>query len=173
MEGLTPEQQARQEIDKLLKAAGWAVQDYKAMNLAAGRGVAVREFPTPTGPMDYMLYVDRRGIGSVEAKKVGETLLGVEPQADRYSEGFTARVKKDGIPFWKLPLPFHYAGPAADVGLAVRDEASLGEDSLGSHFSCVVRAHSLRTPCSDAASRHSSRTPAVATPRPATRSATR
>lgn len=42
MEGLTPEQRARQEIDKLLKAAGWAVQDYKAMNLAAARGVAVR-----------------------------------------------------------------------------------------------------------------------------------
>jgi type I restriction enzyme, R subunit len=108
VEGLTPEQGARQEIDKLLKAAGWAVQDYKAMNLAAARGVAVREFPTPTGPMDYMLYVDRRGIGSVEAKKVGETLLGVEPQADRYSKGFTARAKKDGIPFWKLPLSFHY-----------------------------------------------------------------
>jgi type I site-specific restriction endonuclease len=49
--------------------------------------------------MDYMLYVDRRGIGSVEAKKVGETLLGVEPQADRYSERFTARAKKDGLRF--------------------------------------------------------------------------
>ena len=41
-------------------------------------------------------YVDRRGIGSIEAKKVGETLLGVEPQADRYSDGFSQRAKKTG-----------------------------------------------------------------------------
>ena len=42
---LTPEAKARVEIDAALVAAGWAVQDRRAVNLHAARGVAVREFP--------------------------------------------------------------------------------------------------------------------------------
>lgn len=44
-ESMTPEEKARQNIDRLLKAAGWKVQDYKELNLGAGLGVAVREVP--------------------------------------------------------------------------------------------------------------------------------
>ncbi len=54
--GLTLEQKARVEIDRELDAAGWVVQDFREMDLSAGRGVAVREFPTATGPTDYLLY---------------------------------------------------------------------------------------------------------------------
>lgn len=72
----TPEALARQHIDALLAAAGWQVQDRAAMNLAAGLGVAVREFPLATGPADYLLFVDRRAIGVVEAKPEGKTLAG-------------------------------------------------------------------------------------------------
>ena len=43
---MTPELLARQHIDAQLIRSGWAVQDYKRMNLAAAQGVAVREFPT-------------------------------------------------------------------------------------------------------------------------------
>ena len=39
-----PETEARREIDRLLRAAGWAVQDYRAANVRAARGVALREF---------------------------------------------------------------------------------------------------------------------------------
>jgi type I restriction enzyme R subunit len=49
---LTPEQKARVSIDAKLRAAGWVVQDFKEIDLSAGRGVAVREFPTATGPAD-------------------------------------------------------------------------------------------------------------------------
>src|SRR4051794_4669771 len=63
LDGLTPEQKARVEIDRKLKAASWVVQDFKQMDLSAGRGVAVREFPTATGPADYLLYGDRKALG--------------------------------------------------------------------------------------------------------------
>ena len=62
--GLTPEQKARVEIDKKLSAAGWAIQDFEAMDLtAAERGIAVREFPTAGGPADYLLYGDGKALG--------------------------------------------------------------------------------------------------------------
>jgi type I restriction enzyme R subunit len=56
---MTPEAQARQLIDQKLEAAGWVVQDQKDLNLGAGQGIAVREYPTGTGPADYLLLVDR------------------------------------------------------------------------------------------------------------------
>jgi hypothetical protein len=63
--GLAPEQQARVEIDRKLEAAGWVVQDFREMELSGGRGVAIREFPTATGPADYLLYGDRKALGSI------------------------------------------------------------------------------------------------------------
>src|SRR5436305_1903056 len=68
---MTPEQQARQRIDRLLAQSGWVVQDYKDLDLAAGLGVAVREFPLETGSADYLLYADARAVGVVEAKPEG------------------------------------------------------------------------------------------------------
>ena len=58
----TPEQQARQKIDRLLEASGWKVQDHAAMNITAGSGVAVREFPLKSGFADYMLYADGKAL---------------------------------------------------------------------------------------------------------------
>ncbi len=67
----SPEAKARERIDRALAAAGWIVQDYRSLNLAAGRGIAVREFPLATGSADYLLYADARVIGIVEAKPEG------------------------------------------------------------------------------------------------------
>ncbi len=57
----TPEQKARLKIDELLTAAGWEVRDRKDLNLYAGKSgvysVATREFPTESGPADYVLFV--------------------------------------------------------------------------------------------------------------------
>jgi type I restriction enzyme R subunit len=62
---LSAEDKARVEIDKMLEAAGWAVQDAREANLAAARGVAVREFilEPPHGRADYLLFVDREAVG--------------------------------------------------------------------------------------------------------------
>lgn len=81
---LLPEQRARVRIDAMLEAAGWVVQDYKAVNLYAGPGVAVRELVTSAGPADYVLFVDRQAVGVIEAKKRGTTLSGVEWQTVKY-----------------------------------------------------------------------------------------
>ncbi len=81
---LLPEQRARVRIDEMLAAAGWVVQDYKAVNLYAGTGVAVRELVTNAGPADYVLFVNRQAVGVIEAKKKGTTLSGVEWQTVKY-----------------------------------------------------------------------------------------
>lgn len=99
----TPEEQARVLIDAALTASGWIVQSYRDMNLAAGPGLAVTEFPGAHGPADYLLYVDAKAIGVVEAKPVGHTLRGVEGQSASYSDGLPAT-----LPAWRRPLPFQY-----------------------------------------------------------------
>jgi len=71
-------------IDGQLAEAGWVVQSREQMNLGAGLGVAVREFATDSGPVDYALFVDRTLCGVVEAKPEGTTLSGFSDQAARY-----------------------------------------------------------------------------------------
>src|SRR6266536_2600466 len=100
---MKPEEQARQKIDDLLTQAGWAVQDSDRFNLGAKRGVAVREFSMSTGATDYLLFVDREAVGTIEAKKVGETLIGVEEQSAKYRMGLPG-----GLPAARIPLPFTY-----------------------------------------------------------------
>jgi len=110
-----PEQIARDNIDQLLRQGGWVIQDLKDMNPFAASGVAVREFPIPGGEIDYLLYVDRKVIGAIEAKKAGETLASVEPQTKRYSEGFKAVADDKGYPYWELPLPFNYISTGVET----------------------------------------------------------
>jgi len=100
-----PEQEAREVIDHLLTLAGWIVCDPKEANITAHRGVAIREFPLKPGHgvADYLLYVDGRAAGVIEAKKKGDTLSGVEIQSAKYTEGLP-----DGLPAWSTPLPFSY-----------------------------------------------------------------
>lgn len=100
---MTPEEKARQEIDRQLEQCGWIVQDHKNMNISAGQGVAVREFPLKSGFVDYLLYADGKVIGLVEAKPEGHTLTGVETQSSKYTLGLP-----DGIPHYRRPLPFAY-----------------------------------------------------------------
>jgi type I restriction enzyme R subunit len=85
----TPEQQARVQIDAALEAAGWLVQDRADVNLAAGPGVAVREFKMASGHgfADYLLFVQGKAVGVLEAKPAGYALGSVELQADKYATG--------------------------------------------------------------------------------------
>ena len=63
-----PEDVARSAIDRRLALCGWVVQSRADMNLGAGLGVAIREFQTASGPVDYALFVGRRLCGVIEAK---------------------------------------------------------------------------------------------------------
>ena len=80
---MTPEEIARINIDSQLAICGWSVQDFRAMNISAARGVAVREFHLSKGFADYLLYADGKAIGVVEAKPAGHTLTGVETQSGK------------------------------------------------------------------------------------------
>lgn len=79
-----PEQIARAEIDRLLTLAGWVLQDRDQFDRNAAPGVAVREFPFPAGFCDYLLFVDGKAAGVIEAKKAGLTLSGVADQSAKY-----------------------------------------------------------------------------------------
>ena len=109
---MTPEQQARANIDKMLTRAGWAVQDADSLNLYANKGVAVREFPLKSGHghADYLLYVNQRAAGVVEAKPEGFTLTGVEVQSEKYSTGLP-----DTLPVYRSPLPFLYESTGVET----------------------------------------------------------
>lgn len=84
---MTPEEQARQRIDERLVQAGWVLQDFRQVNPFASLGVAVREYPTSTGPVDYALFVEGKPVGVIEAKKddLGESITVVEGQSGRYA----------------------------------------------------------------------------------------
>jgi type I restriction enzyme R subunit len=106
----TPEALARQNIDAALVAAGWVIQDRDQLNLAAGLGVAVREFQTDAGPCDYLLFIDKRPAGIIEAKKEGVLLTGIESQTRDYA---------DKLPKWTnpplRPLPFLYESTGVET----------------------------------------------------------
>src|SRR5438874_11715929 len=100
----TPEELARQNIDKLLTACGWTIQRRSEINLSAGRGIAITEGLLKGGDeAEYLLFVDGKAIGTVEAKPEGFTLTGVEEQSGKYGKGLL-----DIYPKWREPLPFAY-----------------------------------------------------------------
>ncbi len=87
-----PEDKARAEIDRQLEAAGWVLQDKDQLNLGAGLGVVVRNFSLPSGPCDYLLFIDRKVAGVIEAKAVGVSLTGVSEQSERYMQELPAHL---------------------------------------------------------------------------------
>ena len=100
---MSTEANVREDIDELLISCGWTVQDYKMMDLSASIGIAVREFPLLTGFADYVLFIDRKACGIIEAKRVGIPLGGVADQSIKYVGGLP-----ENIPSYGAPLPFVY-----------------------------------------------------------------
>src|SRR5207248_423432 len=109
---VTPEQEARVNIDRLITAAGWIIQNAEDANPGADRGVAIREFQLKSGHgfADYILYVDGAAAGVIEAKREGATLTGVELQTAKYSEGLP-----DYLPAPRRPLPFCYQSTGVET----------------------------------------------------------
>lgn len=107
---MTPEEKARELIDAMLVASGWAVQTKDKINLSAQRGVAVCELSFKTGEPDYTLFVDGKAIATVEAKPAGVTLTSVEEQSAKYVAGVPF-----GLPAWKSPLAVCYESTGAET----------------------------------------------------------
>ena len=107
---MTPEEKARVKIDKLLTAAGWIVQDYENINLRASLGIAVREYPLKSGFADYLLFINRKAAGVIEAKAEGITLSGVEIQSDKYTFNLPSKLRCH-----HKPLPFAYESTGTET----------------------------------------------------------
>ncbi|REC94977.1 DEAD/DEAH box helicase family protein [Kushneria indalinina] len=98
-----PEQKARIKIDQLLIDAGWVIQNRDQFDRKAAIGVAVREFPLPAGYCDYLLFIDGKAAGVIEAKKAGVTLSGVAEQSAKYVAALPEHLAR-----WDDQLIYHY-----------------------------------------------------------------
>jgi len=97
-----PEQEARDNIDKMLDDAGWSVQSKEQINLSASVGVAVKEYQTDSGPADYVLFVNRNPVGILEAKKEeeGVRLKVAEDQSSKYAQStLKYNLNSESLPF--------------------------------------------------------------------------
>lgn len=103
------EQIAREKIDKMLISAGWAIQDMQTLNPGASRGVAVREYPTDAGEADYVLFVEGKPCGVIEAKREGTILSPVEEQSQGYAKSKLKWRKDAAI------LPFVYESTGVET----------------------------------------------------------
>lgn len=83
---MKPEAKARIEIDKKLQSVGYVVQDREDFNPNAALGVVLREAQTNSGPVDYLIFINKIPVGVIEAKKtnLGGKLVNVAEQSLRY-----------------------------------------------------------------------------------------
>lgn len=77
-------------IDAQLRAAGWIVDSTllrhaKGARPEYGQAMAIAEWPTQTGPVDYALFINGRCVGVVEAKRQIRDVPGRMGQARRYA----------------------------------------------------------------------------------------
>jgi type I restriction enzyme, R subunit len=101
MKNQNPEQIARDFIDKQLVASGWLVQSKSKINLFEGIGIAVREYQTDIGPADYVLFVDGKPCGIIEAKREeeGHRMTVHEGQGENYANAKLKHLKNEPLPF--------------------------------------------------------------------------
>ena len=71
------------------------------INLNAALGVAIREYPTDVGPADYVLFVDRKPVGIIEAKREeeGHRLTVAEDQTQGYAAAKLKHINTEPLPF--------------------------------------------------------------------------
>gem|GEM_PF-1936142 len=121
----TPEEFARQNIDKLLTQCGWTIQKRSEINLSAGHGIVIREGLLKGGDeVDYLLFVDGKAVGTVEAKPEGYTLTGVEEQSGKYGKGLL-----DIYLAWQKPAPVRLRTSRSGRSREALRRQNAGDDS--------------------------------------------
>jgi len=107
MPNQNPEQIARDKIDTMFLASGWIVQPKDKINLNEGLGIAVTEYQTEVGPADYVLFVDKKPLGIIEAKRIEEAVHFSEHETQ--SKGY-ASAKHKYLDNEKLPFVYESTG---------------------------------------------------------------
>jgi len=133
---MKPEERARLTIDALLEQAGWVVCNMADANIHGAQGVAIREFPLNPGHgfADYLLYVNGKACGVIEAKKEGVPLKGVEVQSARYAQGLCVH---SGLRL-QLPQPGVQRGAGAQLQWAHGLEGCAGAGAEGVAGGCMT-----------------------------------
>ncbi len=110
------EADTRKLIDEQLRRMGWQAdtQQYSFVNGTRpqrGVNIAIAEWPTSTGPADYVLFAGLNAIGVVEAKRKSKDVLGSIEQAKRYSRTCKEMdcASQSGGPWEKYTIPFMFA----------------------------------------------------------------
>jgi len=103
-------------IDDQLKAVGWEADSRvltysKGARPEKGKNRAIAEWPTETGPADYVLFVGLMPVATVEAKRKNIDVSGSLKQAKRYSKGFdvAGEMTSPGNPWGEYQLPFTFS----------------------------------------------------------------
>lgn len=86
------EASTRALIDRQLRERGWEADTQhltyaSGSRPARGRNLAIAEWPTESGPADYVLFVGERCVGTVEAKRYRKNVSAAIDQAERYASG--------------------------------------------------------------------------------------
>ena len=103
-------------IDDQLVVAGWEA-DSRALTFAKGarpekgKNRAIAEWPTETGPADYVLFIGLIPVAAIEAKRRNIDVSGALAQAKRYSRGFRTNedMTSPGNPWGEYHLPFTFS----------------------------------------------------------------
>jgi type I restriction enzyme, R subunit len=111
----------RKLIDRQLRDAGWEVDSElltfeRGVRPTRGKNLAIAEWPTVAdgkeGRADYVLFAGLQVVGVVEAKRKHKDVMGVIPQAKRYSAGYVVHgdeVFPEGGPWGVNRVPFLFA----------------------------------------------------------------
>jgi type I restriction enzyme, R subunit len=109
------EADTRKLIDDQIRAAGWTVDSAtlsfaKGARPEKGKNLAIAEWPTASGPADYVLFAGLIPLATVEAKRKNRDVSGSLQQAKRYSRSFefTDGLVRPGGPWgdWQIPFVF-------------------------------------------------------------------
>ena len=110
------EAETRLRIDQQLIDAGWeadttGLKHGSGTRPAKGRNMAIAEWPTQSGPADYVLFVGLRPVAVVEAKRMRKDAAGAIEQAKRYSRGFHVdeHMRSVAGPWGTYRVPFLFA----------------------------------------------------------------
>jgi len=105
------EKETRTEIiNRMLETSGWKILKNNESIPKTGT-FAYEEYPTASGPADYVLIIDGDIISIVEAKKSGEPVYGVLTQSQRYARD----IQGTSHDFDGFKVPFIYSTNGQDV----------------------------------------------------------
>ena len=138
---MKPEDKARKNIDSMLKDSGWVIQDYNELDLGAGKGIAIREFPLSMESADYVLFIDENPVGVIEAKKEGFALIGVTGQSKKYLKALGNK-----FPNAPRPPPFSYETTGIETLFADRRDTDYRSRHVFTFHRPEVLADWLREP---------------------------